>query len=57
MHFFGNGVVYEHPALTSSFTKYEFLKVKNSFVTIVNGLSVFKLFQISNVVLLFSKHV
>ena len=34
-----------HPALTSSFTKYEFLQVKNSFATIVNGLSVLKLFQ------------
>ena len=37
-----------HPALTSSFTKYEFLQVKNSFATILNKLSVFKLFQLSN---------
>ena len=37
-----------HPALTSSFTKYKFLQVKNSFATIVNGLSVLKLFQLSN---------
>ena len=37
-----------HPALTSSFTKYEFLQVKNSFATILNELSVFKLLQLSN---------
>ena len=30
-----------HPALTSVFTKYAFLQVKNSFATIVNELSVF----------------
>ena len=35
-----------HPALTSSFTKYKFLQVKNSFATIVNELSVLKLFQL-----------
>ena len=34
-----------HPAPTSSFTKYTFLQVKNSFATIVNGLSLLKLFQ------------
>ena len=37
-----------HPAIISSFTKYRFLQVKNSFSTIVNGLSVLKLFQLSN---------
>ena len=35
--------------LTSSFTKYKFLHVKNDFSTIVNGLSVFKWFQLSEV--------
>ena len=44
-----------HPALTSSFTKYKFLQVKNSFATIVNGLLVLKLFQLSNGDLLFSQ--
>ena len=43
-----------HPALTSSFAKYKFLKVKNSLVTIVNLLSVLKLFQHSNSDLLLS---
>ena len=33
-----------HPTLTSSITKYIFLK----FAIIVNGLSAFKLFQLSN---------
>ena len=42
-----------HPALTPSFTKYRFLQVKNSFATNVNGLSVLKLFQLSNGDLLF----
>ena len=28
-----------HPALTSSFTKYKYLQMKNGFATIVNGLS------------------
>ena len=46
--YFGN------PALTSSFTKYTFLKMKNSFATIVNGLSVKILFQLSNDDLSFS---
>ena len=45
-----------HPALTSSFTKYKFLQMKNSFATIVNGLSVLKLFQLSNGDLCFSQH-
>ena len=45
-----------HPALTPSFTKYKFLQVKNSFATLVNELSVLKLFQLSNGDLLFSKH-
>ena len=31
-----------HPALTSSYKKYKFLQVKNSFATIVNGLSGFR---------------
>ena len=43
-----------HPALTSSFTKYKFLHVKNSFETNVNGPSVLKLFQLLNDNLLFS---
>ena len=38
-----------HPALISTFTKYKFLQVKNIFATIVNRLSVMKLFQFSNV--------
>ena len=37
-----------HPALTPSFTKYNFLQVKTSYATIVNELSVLKLFQLSN---------
>ena len=41
-------------ALTSLFTKYKFLQMKISFVTIVNRLSVLKLFQLSNGDLLFS---
>ena len=45
-----------HPALTALFTKYKFLQVKNSFAIIVNGSSVFKLLQLSNGDLLFSKH-
>ena len=45
-----------HPALTQSFTKYQFLQVKNSFAIIVNGLSVFKLFQLFNGDILFSQH-
>ena len=45
-----------HPALTSSFTKYKFLQVKRSFATLMNELSVLKLFQFSNGDLLFSKH-
>ena len=45
-----------HPALTPSFTKYKFLQVKNSFETLVNELSVLKVFQLSNGDLLFSKH-
>ena len=47
---------FRHPALTPSFTKYKFLQVKNSFATLVNELSVLKLFQLSNGDLLFSKH-
>ena len=43
-----------HPALTSSFNEYKFLQVKNSFAKIVNGLSVFKLFQHANGDSLFS---
>ena len=38
-----------HPAPTSTFTKYEFLQMKNSFATIVNRLSVLKLFEILKV--------
>ena len=45
---------FEHPALTSSFTKNEFLQVKNSFATIVNRLLVLILFQLSNGDLLYS---
>ena len=37
-----------HPAPTLSFTKYKFMQAKYSFKTNVNGLSVFKLFQLSN---------
>ena len=43
-----------HPALTSYFTKYKFLQVKNSFAKIVNELSVFKLFPLANGDLLFA---
>ena len=44
------------PVLTSSSTKYLYIFVgaKNSFATIVNGLSVLKLFKLSNDDLLFS---
>ena len=45
-----------HPALTPSFTKYQFLQVKNRFATLVNELSVLKLFQLSNGDLLFLKN-
>ena len=45
-----------HPALTPSFTKYEFVQMKNSFATLVKELSVLKLFQLSNGDLLFSKN-
>ena len=38
---------FEHPALTSLFTKYKFLQMKNSLATFVNELSVLKLFQLS----------
>ena len=51
-----NRVVFQnfgHPALISSFTKYTFLQVKNSFAPIVNGMSVLNLFQLSNGDLLF----
>ena len=37
-----------HPTLTPSFTKYTFFQIKNSFATLVNELSVLKLFQLSN---------
>ena len=37
-----------------SLTKHKFLQLKNSFATIVNRLSVMKLFQLSNGNLLFS---
>ena len=43
-----------HSALTSSFTKYKFLQVKKSFATVVNGLSILKLFKLSNGDLCFS---
>ena len=45
-----------HPALTLSFTIFNFLQVKKSFATILNGLSVLKSFQLSNGDLLFSLH-
>ena len=46
---------FRHPALASSLTKYKFLQqMKNSFETIVNGLSVLTWFQLSNGDLLFS---
>ena len=45
-----------HPALTSLFTNYSFFQVKYSFAYIVNGLSVLKLFQLSNGDSLFSEH-
>ena len=38
---------------TSTVKKYRVLRVKNSFATIVNGLSVKKLFQLSNMVINF----
>ena len=59
MFFFKDRVVcpnFRHPALTHSFTKYNFFQMKNSFATLVNELSVLKLFQLSNGDLLFSKH-
>ena len=37
-----------HLSLTSSLTKYQYLQMKNSFATIVNEMSVLKLFQLSN---------
>ena len=36
------------PALTPSYAKYKCLQVENIFATIVNELSVLKLFQLSN---------
>ena len=42
------------PALTLSFTKYDFLQVKNSFAIFGYVQSVLKLFQLSNGDLLFS---
>ena len=42
-----------HPALTSSFTKYNFLQVKTSYATIVNELSVLKLFSFRMVIYYF----
>ena len=46
------GIQTEHvlvaPALTSSITQHKLLQLKNSFATIVNELSVLKLFQLSN---------
>ena len=44
------------PALTQQLTKYNFMHVKDSFATIVNGPSVLKLCQILNGDLLFSQH-
>ena len=43
-------------ALTSSFTKYNFLQVKNSFAIILNGPSVLKLIQLANGDLFFSQY-
>ena len=43
-----------HPALTPSFTKYKFLKVRNNFAAILTEVLVLKLFQLSNGDLLFS---
>ena len=45
-----------HPVLTSSYKKYNVFADKKGFATLVNGLSVSKLFQLSNDDLLFSKH-
>ena len=45
-----------HRVLTSSFTKYTFLQVKNSLAIIVNELSILTLFQLLNGDLLFSQH-
>ena len=45
-----------HPALTSSFTNSKLLQVKYSVVTIVNDVSVLKLFQLSDGDLLFLYH-
>ena len=45
-----------HTALTSSFTKYKFFQAKNSFATIVNRLSVLKLFQLLNGILFFLRN-
>ena len=42
-----------HPDLTLHFTRYKFSHVQNSFATIENGLSVLKLFELSNSDLLF----
>ena len=42
-----------HPVLTLSFTKYNFLQVKNSIAKIEIELSVLKLFQLSNNDLIF----
>ena len=47
---------FEHPALTSSFKKYNFLHVKNSVQTIVYRLSVLKLLSFRMVILLFSAY-
>ena len=43
-----------HPVLTSSFTKFKFLHVNNSFATFVKGLSVLKLFQLCDADLSYS---
>ena len=42
-----------HPVQTSSFTKYNFLQVKNNFATIVNGMSVLKVFSLRMVIYYF----
>ena len=42
-----------HPALTSSFTKYNFFQIKTSFATFVNDLSVLKLLQFSMAIYIF----
>ena len=43
-----NFYAFGHTAKTSSFTKYDFLHVKNNFAKIVDGLSVLKMFKLSN---------